>query len=241
MSNVMVVLGFLAFLLALGYGLFHLIGKAVKKEKRFSKRLFWPLLIGGLALTLIGASFAEPDISAIKADEKYSALNTAYEKLSKEHDTLEKKYENISAEAKKEKAEAEAGNEDKLSKLSKEIDELKKTNKSLESDNKKLQDSQKKLEKNNKALQAENKTLKQQKEETKTAEAAETAQGAVHSSGGSSDTKAADTAQGCSIKGSRNGIYHVPGSTYYDRTTKPVRMFCSVKEAEAAGYRAPDR
>lgn len=41
------------------------------------------------------------------------------------------------------------------------------------------------------------------------------------------------------IKGSKNGIYHVPGSTYYDRTTNPAAWFKSVSEAEAAGYRAP--
>lgn len=43
------------------------------------------------------------------------------------------------------------------------------------------------------------------------------------------------------IKGSSSGIYHVPGSSYYDRTTNPVEMFKSVEEAEAAGYRAPKR
>lgn len=41
------------------------------------------------------------------------------------------------------------------------------------------------------------------------------------------------------IKGSKNGIYHVPGSQYYNRTTKPVAMFKTIAEAEAAGYRAP--
>lgn len=43
------------------------------------------------------------------------------------------------------------------------------------------------------------------------------------------------------IKGSSSGIYHVPGSTYYDRTTNPVAFFKSVEEAESAGYRAPKR
>ncbi|MCH4167654.1 MAG: thermonuclease family protein [Streptococcaceae bacterium] len=43
------------------------------------------------------------------------------------------------------------------------------------------------------------------------------------------------------IKGSRNGIYHVPGSTYYDRTTNPVAMFKTISEAEQAGYRAPKK
>lgn len=47
--------------------------------------------------------------------------------------------------------------------------------------------------------------------------------------------------QDCNIKGSSNGIYHTPGSTYYARTTKPVAMFCSVEEAQNAGYRAPKR
>lgn len=41
------------------------------------------------------------------------------------------------------------------------------------------------------------------------------------------------------IKGSKNGIYHVPGSQYYDRTTNPAAWFKTVEEAEQAGYRAP--
>lgn len=41
------------------------------------------------------------------------------------------------------------------------------------------------------------------------------------------------------IKGSNNGIYHVPGGRYYNRTTNPAQMFKSIEEAEAAGYRAP--
>ena len=34
------------------------------------------------------------------------------------------------------------------------------------------------------------------------------------------------------IKGSKSKIYHVPGSTYYDKTTNPVEMFKSIAEAE---------
>ncbi|MDS9472206.1 thermonuclease family protein [Sporosarcina pasteurii] len=45
----------------------------------------------------------------------------------------------------------------------------------------------------------------------------------------------------CNIKGSSSGIYHVPGSTYYERTTNPARWFCSVEEAQNAGFRAPKR
>lgn len=43
------------------------------------------------------------------------------------------------------------------------------------------------------------------------------------------------------IKGSNSGIYHVPGSTYYDRTTNVAQWFKTVEEAQAAGYRAPKR
>lgn len=48
----------------------------------------------------------------------------------------------------------------------------------------------------------------------------------------------------CDIKGniSANGrIYHVPGSRHYDRTSinSSERWFCSIAEAESAGWRAP--
>lgn len=43
------------------------------------------------------------------------------------------------------------------------------------------------------------------------------------------------------IKGSSSGIYHIPGSKYYDKTTHPVRMFKTISEAEQAGFRAPKR
>lgn len=42
------------------------------------------------------------------------------------------------------------------------------------------------------------------------------------------------------IKGSVNGIYHIPGSTYYGRTKNVVQWFKTAAEAEAAGYRAPE-
>ncbi len=40
MSNAIAIIGFLAFLCAVGYGIFHLICKAAKKEKHFSKSCF---------------------------------------------------------------------------------------------------------------------------------------------------------------------------------------------------------
>lgn len=55
------------------------------------------------------------------------------------------------------------------------------------------------------------------------------------------ENKTPEVTQDCNIKGSSSGIYHTPGSTYYSRTTKPVAMFCSVEEAQQAGYRAPEK
>lgn len=43
------------------------------------------------------------------------------------------------------------------------------------------------------------------------------------------------------IKGSKNKIYHVPGSKYYDKTKDVAQWFKTVDEAEAAGYRAPEK
>lgn len=43
------------------------------------------------------------------------------------------------------------------------------------------------------------------------------------------------------IKGSVNHIYHIPGSTYYTRTKNVAQWFKTVEEAEAAGYRAPEK
>lgn len=117
MEMVLAFLGFLACLIALGYGLYHLVKYVLKKEKRFSKRLFWPLFIGGLVLLFTGAALAEPDTSAANAEKKYSALNAEYKNLTKEHEELEKEYKSVSSEAKKLKDNKE--DQDKLEKLKK--------------------------------------------------------------------------------------------------------------------------
>ena len=40
------------------------------------------------------------------------------------------------------------------------------------------------------------------------------------------------------IKGSKSGVYHLPGSKYYDNTTNPRAWFKTIDEAKKAGYRA---
>jgi len=57
----------------------------------------------------------------------------------------------------------------------------------------------------------------------------------------SSDKQYVDANGNGLIKGSKNYIYHMPGSTYYSRTKNVVQWFKTVEEAEAAGYRAPEK
>ncbi len=89
MSNAIAIIGCLAFLCAVGYGIFHLICKAAKKKNVFQKAVLAPS-----HRRIYPASdrrlLAEPDASAVKAEEKYSTLDTAYQKLTKEHQALEK-------------------------------------------------------------------------------------------------------------------------------------------------------
>ncbi|CAN2255343.1 LMBR1 domain-containing protein [Bacillus vallismortis] len=246
MEVALVLLGFLACLIALGYGLYHLIGYVLKKDQRFLKKLFWPLLIGGLALIFTGAALTEPDAAAANAEKKYSALNTEYQSLTKEHKTLEKKYEEASSEAKTLKDHKK--DQDKLQQLEKENSERKENQKTLKAEIKELQENQKQLKEDTKTVKAENETLRQDKTqlEKQLKEAKSHTASSQETAGSSSgntknETKTPDTAEGCNIKGSKSGIYHTPGSTYYDRTTDPAEMFCSVEEAEAAGYRPPKR
>lgn len=83
--------------------------------------------------------------------------------------------------------------------------------------------------------------------ENKTTASAPTKGTSKASTSNSSTTKSTDNSttteakQNCDIKGSVNGIYHKPGSTYYSRTKNVVQWFCSTDEAVEAGYRAPEK
>ncbi|OGE80177.1 MAG: hypothetical protein A2660_02505 [Candidatus Doudnabacteria bacterium RIFCSPHIGHO2_01_FULL_45_18] len=43
------------------------------------------------------------------------------------------------------------------------------------------------------------------------------------------------------IKGSSSMIYHVPGGSFYSRTTNPIRCFDTEAQAEAADFRKSSR
>jgi len=54
-----------------------------------------------------------------------------------------------------------------------------------------------------------------------------------------------DASDGCPdsmpVKATKGGIYHVPGGSFYDRTTHVKACFATPADAEAAGYRASKR
>ena len=64
---------------------------------------------------------------------------------------------------------------------------------------------------------------------------------AVQASPGSEGGQYVDDKGNGLIKGSNSGIYHTPNSSHYERTKNVKQWFKSIKEAEAAGYRAPKR
>lgn len=43
------------------------------------------------------------------------------------------------------------------------------------------------------------------------------------------------------IKGSASMIYHLPGGSFYERTTKPIQCFDTEAEAKSAGFRKSSR
>ncbi|SDN46005.1 hypothetical protein SAMN04488137_4529 [Fictibacillus solisalsi] len=144
--------------------------------------------------------------------------------------------------------------------LSEKINSLDDEEKEFQSQNEKLAAKVESLEKENKILSGKNQTLTKENDSLKIAKAKienelnymakestdyqdETTDSALEDNESVSDDEVigTDFDDSCGIKGSENGIYHVPGSTYYDRTTHVVQWFCSVEEAEEAGYRAPKR
>lgn len=149
-----------------------------------------------------------------------------------------------SATAAVEKAEQEPTNEAYYNEAIKQIDALNSPNQAL---TKRVAVVKTQLDtyKEKQRKEAEAQKLAAEKAQKEQAEAAAKAQAEAEAQQAAQapaevETAAAEAPSGNAlIKGSRNGIYHVPGSRYYNRTTNPVAWFSTVEEAEAAGYRAP--
>lgn len=149
-----------------------------------------------------------------------------------------------SATAAVEKAEQEPTNEAYYNEAIKQIDALNSPNQAL-TKRVAVVKTQLDAHKEKQRKEAEAQKLAAEKAQKEQAEAAAKAQAEAEAQQAAQapaevETAAAEAPSGNAlIKGSRNGIYHVPGSRYYNRTTNPVDWFSTVEEAEAAGYRAP--
>lgn len=146
--------------------------------------------------------------------------------------------------------------EDELTAVTKEKDTLQKKYGSLEKENKELTDENAAFKKDaekaketasvkNEVHTASSKTSESSNASNADGESSSTSKSSSESgktlndSTSTSDDSNSTDAASCDIKGSVNGIYHVPGSRYYNQTKNVVQWFCSTAEAEAAGYRAP--
>jgi len=126
------------------------------------------------------------------------------------------------------------------------VKELKHTAETKLEKEKKLKEEQaKKAEEVRVAKQKENERkaaeVKAKKQAEKRASASQNSSSSSSNSNKGTNGQVSESQSECNIKGSVNHIYHVPGSTYYNRTKNVVQWFCSPAEAEAAGFRAPQR
>lgn len=92
-------IGFLAVILAIGYLLYLLMAKLLSKRAIFNKMVFWPLMIGGLILFILGATFGSNDSSAqaLSEEKQHSEkLTQQMNDLTKKNEDLQKKYDELS-------------------------------------------------------------------------------------------------------------------------------------------------
>ena len=239
-------------------GVFWFLWFRTNNKQRWKKVIFSVLSIFIFGITLIASNVdAETSTSLNNEVEKNEELTEKITTLETDHSELQEQFDEIDLMI------TELNEEIKT--LSNENEKLQKDLDSTQEENDTLTEESTQLEKDNKALQ---KKLDEKKEPTASnaeTESVKSNVGSDNSSKSSSDSGASDEstsseteqastatasesttedtedAADCDIKGSVNGIYHTPGSTYYSRTKNVEQWFCSTQEAENAGYRAPER
>lgn len=227
----LLIIGLLCICFAIGYAVNFLLLKH-QNQQIFSKKLFYPFLTIGLVFSIMSLPFAgtgapkaqaDPsseqllkeqkqlasDISRLKEDKE--TLTASLEDVTKEKEKLSKKLENITSEKKTVKQQ-----EKTIHELEEKIDKLTSTNETLKKEHQKVN-----------------------KDTTSSAQRSAPKDDGTNTSGHESQKETKKESTACNIKGSVNGIYHTPSSRYYSRTKNVTKMFCSVEEAERAGYRAP--
>ncbi|MCT1901947.1 sunset domain-containing protein [Oceanobacillus sojae] len=214
------------------------------------KKKYLPVLALAMLLTVLSGCGTEGTDNAADLDkeiEKNEELTAEIKELENANSTLQEEYDDLQSqvdELKEENEKLEDYEEIKEENetLSEEITVLKEENEKLE-DYEAVKEENESLSEEITALKESNSELQQQLEASQDADSSSnsTADASDTSEEDSADTSTSAVEGDCNIKGSTSGIYHTPGSTYYDRTTNVVDWFCSESEAQEAGYRAPKR
>ena len=101
--------GFLAFVFSFLYLLFHFIRKIKDKERKFSRKLFFPLFTGGFLFFIIGGVFMDTGVqeqldAASESNTNLAAenkeLESEYKELQENYDKLVKDNEKVNGELK---------------------------------------------------------------------------------------------------------------------------------------------
>lgn len=239
-------IGSVFILFCLAYLVYYFVQKRKSGTAVFLKKPFFIVLVVGMVFFSIGLALDDG------SSAKISALEETNETLTKESKELDAQIIDLDDELNA-LHETTENLEEEVAALTEENESLSEEVATLEEDHSTHLEDIAELEEEKEKLQKKITTLEDEKKQasaTKTDSAASESSSTNESSSSTSSSdnsnqanakssEASDTE--CKIKGSESGIYHVPGSTYYDRTKNVVQWFCSEEEAKNAGYRAPKR
>ncbi|QKY70225.1 hypothetical protein [Lentibacillus sp. CBA3610] len=213
--NTLIVISMIFVLLGLsGYLFSH------SRLNRTTTKKYLPILTFALFLSILSGCGMDTTAELDEEVEKNEELTSKITELENSNSSLQEEYDEL---------------ESQFDELTEEVEQLNNENESIKSENEKLYAEIDELENSNDELQQQ--LDKKQDISASSNSSASTSTGG--SSEGSSDST--QSTRGCDIKGSVNGIYHTPGSTYYNQTKNVAQWFCSEEEAQDAGYRAPKR
>src|SRR5690625_325129 len=244
-------------------GIFWFLWFRSNNQERWKKVIFSLLALFVFTITLASNSIEAQNSTNLDNEiAKNAELTETISALETDHEDLQEKFDDIEGTVNDLREE--------INTLTKKNDELQKTYNSAQQENDELKEKITQRETDHKALQRkveESEKATSTASSTKTKTTASNENSSKTKSNNSTETKTSNTDTSeksssqknetsgtavaadeatqntgdCDIKGSVNGIYHVPGSTYYSRTKNVAQWFCSTEEAENAGYRAPKR
>lgn len=246
------------FLFIIGFlGLFYalimlILGIFIRGRQLFKPKLNLIILAAAFILSIVGANMIPATQTATEPKVEVKSEETEKEKLAEKQKAAQEKLEKAQAELKKEQeklakaqAEQQKKEQDQLAKEKAIAEQKAKDLKIQQEHQAKLAAEQKaarvaEKEKEAEEAQKQQQALKEQQEREKQEEQTKQASPPASNDNGGGNQYVDSNGQG-TIKGSVNGIYHVPGGTYYNRTKNVVAWFKTTAEAEAAGYRASER